>query len=80
MPIVDSKGWVDNKFTLSRSRTTIGQRIIRNSFHGITVVEEEVGSVNRILSRRFAESARAGGMKVVFLTLVEDERMPSNGD
>ena len=50
------------------------ERVIQDSLRGITVVEEEEGSINRILSRQIAESARAAGMRVAFLALVEEEQ------
>lgn len=53
------------------------ERVIHDSLHGITLVEEDVGAINRILSRQIAESARASGMKVVFLTLVDEETLPA---
>ena len=48
------------------------ERIVRDSLRGITVVEEDVGSINRIFSRQIAEAARLAGMQVCFVTLEEE--------
>lgn len=48
-------------------------RVVHDSLHGITLVEDDMGAINRILSRQIAESARASGMRVAFLTLVDEE-------
>lgn len=48
------------------------ERIVRDSLRGITLVEEEVGSINKIFSRQIAEAARVAGLRVCFVTLEEE--------
>ena len=48
------------------------ERIVRDSFKGITIVEEEVGSINKLLSRQIATAARASGLRVCLVTLTEE--------
>jgi hypothetical protein len=46
---------------------------LKNALQGLTVIEEEVGSVGRILARQLGGYAKAAGRRVVFLSLnVED--------
>lgn len=53
------------------------ERILRDSSRGITLVEEEVGAINRVLSKQIATVARASGMRVCFLTLEEEVSVPA---
>lgn len=60
-------------------------RILRNAQSGVTVIEEESGSVSRILAKQLAGYAKAEGKRVAFLSFgTEDrpvlERNPKNGE
>jgi hypothetical protein len=48
------------------------ETIFQDALKGITLVEEEIGATNKILSRQIAMSARAASMSVCFVTLEED--------
>lgn len=51
------------------------EKVIRDSFKGITLVEEDVGFVNKLVSRQIAIAARASGLRVCFVTLAEEDRV-----
>jgi KaiC/GvpD/RAD55 family RecA-like ATPase len=48
-------------------------RDLKNALHGLTVIEEDVGSVSRILARQLGAYAKAAGRRVVVLSLTVQE-------
>jgi KaiC/GvpD/RAD55 family RecA-like ATPase len=48
-------------------------RILKNALEGVTVIEEETGSVARILSKQMGGFAEAAGKKVEFVSLESQE-------
>jgi len=42
---------------------------LKNALHGLTVIEEDIGSVSRILARQLGGYAKAAGRRVVVLSL-----------
>jgi KaiC/GvpD/RAD55 family RecA-like ATPase len=49
-------------------------RVLKNALIGVTVIEEETGSVGRILAKQMAKYAEAEGKKVVLLSFGTEER------
>jgi KaiC/GvpD/RAD55 family RecA-like ATPase len=49
-------------------------KVLKNALTGVTVIEEETGSVSRILAKQMAKYAEAEGKKVVFLSFGTEER------
>jgi len=49
-------------------------RILKNALTGVTVIEEETGSVGRILAKQMAKYAEVEGKRVVFLSFGTEER------
>lgn len=49
-------------------------RILKNALSGLTVIEEERGSVSKILAKQLGGYARASGRKVAYLSFGTEER------
>jgi hypothetical protein len=48
-------------------------RDLKNALQGLTVIEEDVGSVSRILARQLGGYAKAAGRRVVALSLTDED-------
>ena len=48
-------------------------RDLKNALQGLTVIEEDVGSVSRILARQLGGYAKASGRRVVALSLTDED-------
>jgi hypothetical protein len=54
--------------------------ILKNLLNGVSLIEDEFGSVNKILSRQIGAYATTSGRKVCFLVPPDREHLPANSN
>ncbi len=55
-------------------------RVLKNALEGVTVIEDETGSVSSTLASQLGGYAKVGGKKVIHLSMEKEDRKNGNGN